>query len=169
MNDELRIKVQAFLDGELPEAEAREMAALLARDPEAAALHGELKNTRAALVDFERRIVVPEGREFYWSKIQREIERTEAAKARPEAEPVSIFKWLIRTLLPVTGLALLTVALFVMTRPAHLPTTPIALEVASVDSSTMTYRNYESGTTLVWLSYPAENELAGGDAAGRIN
>lgn len=169
MNDELRIKVQSFLDGELPEAEARKMAALLTHDPEAAALHGELKNTRAALVGFEKRIVVPEGREFYWSKIQREIERTEPMQTRPAVEPESISKWLIRRLLPITGLALLTVALFVMTRPVRLTTPLGALEVSSVDSSAMTYRNYESGTTLVWLSYPAENELATGNAAGRVN
>ena len=76
MNEELALKLQAFLDGELPEDEAREVSSLLARDADAAALHRELKNTRAAVVNFERPIQVPETREFYWSKISKEIERT---------------------------------------------------------------------------------------------
>ena len=82
MNEELPIKLQALLDGELPETEARAMLNLIARDAEAAALHTELKNTRQALAKFERPIQLPESREFYWSKIAREIERAE-----PQSEP----------------------------------------------------------------------------------
>ena len=33
-------------------------------------------------------------------------------------------------------------------------------ETALADPGAFTYRDYASGTTLVWLSYPAENELA---------
>jgi hypothetical protein len=34
------------------------------------------------------------------------------------------------------------------------------MEVALASGEAFTYRNYESGATLVWLSYPAENGLA---------
>lgn len=171
MNDELAIKIQAFLDGELPEPEAREISSLIASDADVAALHKELKHTRAALAGFEKRIVVPETRDFYWSKIQREIERHEAEHERPAAEPVSVFHWVRRALLPVTGLALLALVLFVsLRRQASQSATPAAaLEVASADASSMTYRDYESGVTLVWLSYPAENDLARDNPAGSIN
>jgi anti-sigma factor RsiW len=171
MNEELQIKVQAFLDGELSEAEAREISSLIASDADVAALHKELKQTRAALAGFEKRIVLPETREFYWSKIAREIERTEAAQERPTAEPVSIFHWLRRALVPAMGLAVLAVAMFFTLRPGRPAIAPAAggMEVASVDSSAMTYRNYESGATLVWLSYPAENGLAQDNPAGSIN
>ena len=172
MNDELAIKVQAFLDGELPEAAAREISSLIATDADIAALHKELKQTRAALAGFEKRIVVPETREFYWSKIQCEIERTETAQPRPVEETISAFQMIRRALLPVTGLAVLALVLFVSLRhgsPTRSPTPEVGLEVASVDASSMTYRDYESGVTLVWLSFPAENDLAHSGAAGSIN
>ena len=171
MNDELPIKVQAFLDGELSEAEAREISSLIAGDADVAALHKELKHTRAALAGFEKRVVVPETREFYWSRIRRGIERAEAAPERPAAGPVAFFHSLRRALISVTGLAVLALALLITLRPG--PPAALAMpggmEVASLDSSAMTYRNYESGATLVWLSYPAENELAHAAAAGRVN
>ena len=170
MNEELQIKVQAFLDGELSEAEAREIGSLIASDADVAALHKELKHTRAALAGFERRILVPETREFYWSKIEREIERTEAAQERPAAaEPVSIFHLLRRALVPVAAVAALAVAVFITLRPGQPVAVTGGMEVAAVDSGSMTYRNDESGATLVWLSFPAENGLAQDGAAGSIN
>ncbi|MFM2081322.1 MAG: hypothetical protein RL380_13 [Verrucomicrobiota bacterium] len=155
MNEELSFKLQAFLDGELPEAEAREVAALIARDPAAAALHTELKNTRAALAKFDQTITLPETREFYWSKVAREIRRTEP----PVEEQVrhSSKSFWRHALTFATGLAIVTIALFITTGP-RLPLAPEAVAAAN-DSGAMTFRNYESGTTLVWLSYPAENEV----------
>jgi anti-sigma factor RsiW len=163
MNEELSFKLQAFLDGELPEAEARDISALIARDADAAALHRELKHTRAALAGFEQRIVVPETREFYFSKIAREIERTERAPA--PAPDFSLLRWLRRALVPVAGVAALLLAVMLL-RPA--PGGGTQLEMAMNDASAMTYRNFESGTTLVWLSFPAENGLAQGDGAARV-
>jgi anti-sigma factor RsiW len=173
MNDELAIKVQAFLDGELPEAEAREISALIAGDADVAALHKELKNTRAALAGFEKRITLPETREFYWSKIQQDIERAAAAQERPASEPVSLFRWLRRALIPLAGFAALALVLVFTLKPAPTPT-PVSqaaqgMEVASDDSSAMTYRDYQTGTTLVWLSFPAENGLAGNEPAATLN
>ena len=43
MNEEQQLKLQAFVDGELPEAEARGVAAELARNSEATALLNELR------------------------------------------------------------------------------------------------------------------------------
>ena len=59
------------------------MANWLARDREAAALLEELRNTRAALAGFEAEVRLPESREFFWSKIEREIQRLEAPAPRP--------------------------------------------------------------------------------------
>ena len=65
------------------------MAALVARDAEAADLVAELRNTRRALAGFEPGLKVPESREFYWSKIERAIERQE-----PAPEPAEAFLFL---------------------------------------------------------------------------
>ena len=78
---ETQLKLQAFLDGELPEDEARTIAARVAQDPEATDLLAELRNTRQALSLFEEGPKLPESREFYWSKIQRAIEQLEPAPA----------------------------------------------------------------------------------------
>jgi anti-sigma factor RsiW len=155
MDKEQQLKLQAFFDDELSEKEAREVANWLARDSEAAALHAELRRTRQALADFEADTKLPESREFYWSKIQRDILRGEPPE--PSVVPVSFFALLRRAFMPATVLAALVIAvMIVLDRP---PATA-DLETAAADAGALTYRDYESGTTLVWLSYPAENGLA---------
>src|ERR1700761_7589383 len=101
MTEEQQLKLQAFLDGELPEKDTREVAAWLAGDADATALLGELRNTRKALADYEPALKVPESREFYWSKIKREIERSTPVEA--PAKGPSLFASWRRILLPLGG------------------------------------------------------------------
>src|SRR5688572_33144271 len=77
MKRDLALKYQAFVDGELSEEEARAITQALESDPEAQALVGELRATKAAFAGNEPELVVPESREFYWNKIQQGIERLE--------------------------------------------------------------------------------------------
>jgi anti-sigma factor RsiW len=151
MDYEAQLKLQAYLDGELPEAEARHVADWLAQDAEAAALLAELSQTHEALAGFERDVRLPESRDFYWSKIRREIQRSE----RPARAPL-IAPWL-RWLVPATAGALVAVA--VLRGHSDVPTT----EVADRDTSAFTYRDYDTGATLIWLSFPSENEVAEND------
>lgn len=151
--NEQELKLQAYFDGELPPAEAREIANLLARDAEAVALIKSLKATRQALSSFETGIKVPETREFYWSKIRREIERAETP--RPQPAKTGVFSLLRRMLVPAAGVAMLAIAAMFVTRGGS---RPMEFETASADSKAFTYRDYSAGTTLVWLSYPAERE-----------
>jgi anti-sigma factor RsiW len=156
-DQEQQLKLQAFFDGELSEPEAREVANRLARDPAAAALHAELRNTRQALAGFEATIKLPESREFYWSKIQRDILRAEPPALESEGVSLSFLQLLRRSLMPAAVLATLVMAVIIAV--GRTPATA-DLETAASDAGAMTYRNYESGTTLVWLSFPAENGLA---------
>jgi anti-sigma factor RsiW len=165
MDWEAQLKLQAFLDGELPEAEAREMADKLAREPESAALAAELRQTGALLAGFEEGIRLPESREFFWSKIEREIARPEKAAPAPPAT-----LWMARLrrfLVPATAMALLAIAGFVATRQSGSPFLlgGAETETALADPGAFTYHDYASGTTLVWLSYPADNELADDEEA----
>lgn len=162
MDQETQLKLQAFLDGELPEAEQREIASLVARDKEAADLLTEFRHTRQALSGFERDIRLPESREFYWSKINRQIEALEPRKAQPVE--VSIWARLRQLLVPATALALVTIAGFVATRSMNVD--PISGETALEDSGALTYRDYSAQATLVWLSYPAQNEIAQNNSVG---
>ena len=154
MTNDRQIKLQAFLDGELPESEAREMAAWIGRDPEAAGLLAELRHTRRAVAGFDDERKLPETREFFWSKIEREIDRLESNSPAEAAKS----GWWHRFLVPlgaVAGLAL--VVMVAGLRFGLFPSGPVPeTETATADAGTFTYHDYQNGTTLVWLSYPAE-------------
>lgn len=161
MNKERQLKVQALLDGELADKEAGEVAAWVARDPEAAALLAELRHTNRVLSDSELAIKLPEAREFYWSKIEREIR-----KLATDSEPAPAIPFLVRLrrlLVPAAAVAALAViATFVSLRsgtpgPALAPS---QTQMTVADASAFTYQDFANGTTLVWVSYPAESEFA---------
>jgi anti-sigma factor RsiW len=161
MDTQEQLKLQAYVDGELPESETRQVAEWLARDPEAKALHGELLRTRQVLSGFEAEIRLPETREFYWSKIQREIQRQEQPRPEPVAAPSWLAVWR-RLLVPSSGLALLALAGLLM-----IPWSPVHFAETSLeDSQAFTYHDYTAGMTLVWLSYPAKQEIADEDEFG---
>jgi len=104
MNTELMLKLQAWVDGELPASESARIAELVRSDTAAGALAAELRMTRGFLAGNEPEVKLPESRDFHWSKIQRAIERAEAEPAARESLP-----WLIslrRFLVPVSGVSL---------------------------------------------------------------
>ena len=156
MTEEQQLKLQTFLDGELPEDEARAVASWIAQDAEATALVAELRHTRKALKESQPAVLrVPESREFYWSKIQRQINRLEQEPA-PKAER-SWLGWIRRFAAAGTVGAAMVLALWLGLR---MDTTQQAVAAASemtvADSGAFTYRDYASGTTLIWVSYPAD-------------
>ncbi len=157
MNRDLQLKLQAYFDGELPAREVREVEAALALDAEARALVAEWKQTRIALAAFEDGLKLPESREFYWSKIQRAI----ALAERPEPTRVHV-PWFLawrRWLVPAGAVAAVTIAaLLAITEWAPAPNAEMKSSIA--DAGAFVYRDYANGTTLVWLSYPAENGSA---------
>jgi anti-sigma factor RsiW len=156
MNEELALKLQAYADGEVSDREARETADLLAKNADARALLAELQSTSDALAGFEAEIKLPESREFYWSKIEREIQRLEKAERLRSGS--SLFRAWRRFFVSAGALAALAIAgLLVFSQPRS----PRAAETESAfaDSNAFTYHDYAAGTTLVWLTYPAENEF----------
>lgn len=105
MNLEQELKLQAWVDGELSEREAREMSALAEADPTARALAGELRIAKSFLAGNEPEVKLPESREFYWSKIQREIESADKATAAQAPQLSWVQAWR-RMLAPLSGVAL---------------------------------------------------------------
>src|SRR5262245_850599 len=167
MDYEAQLKLQAYLDGELPEKEAREVANWLAKDKEAVALHAELRNTRQALAGFEVGRELPESREFFWSKIEREIQRVEQhAPARRQPSMFANWRGLLRA---ATGVAVVALVAVVANRElGFVGGRGPELEAALTDSDTFTYRDYKAGATLVWMSYPADEEVADPEAIGTL-
>ena len=174
MNLEQQLKLQAFLDGELPEREAREILAWTQRDSAAGALLAELKNTRAAMAKAEPQLSLPESREFFWSKIEREIQRREPQAA--SAPKVSVFTMLRRFLLPASAVATLVIA--GMIASFNFPKTAVqtvadddtpSVETTLANSDVTTYRDASEGTTLVWFSSPADDGPANNQSPSAIN
>lgn len=160
MNIELQLKLQAYIDGELSDAETCELLGRLDGDEQASALLTELKNTRAAIRAGEPEQRLPESRDFYWSKIRREIEREEMLSSRVEHVP-----WLqrfVRYLLPAASAVLLLVLGFLTVHQEGNASVSTAyqLESAVPGADAFTYVDEEEGTTLIWFSYPVENEFA---------
>ena len=157
MDFDAQLKLQAYLDGELPESEAREVAKLLARDQEAVLLLGELRNTRQSLKGADTIVELPESREFFWSKISREIERLDRPQPVQQKRPF-IFR-LQRFLVPVTGA--LAVAVFLgITLFGNSGTVLGETELATEDMGAITFRSESEGMTTVWLYDRGDSELS---------
>jgi len=157
MDFDVQLKLQAYLDGELPESEAREVAKLLAQDQHAVRLLGELRNTRQALKGAEAIVQLPESREFYWSKISREIDRLDQPQPVQQKRPF-IFR-LQRFLVPVSGA--LAVAVFLgITLFGNSGTVLGETELATEDMGAITFRSQSEGMTTVWLYDRGDSELS---------
>lgn len=169
MKQDLELKLQAYLDGELPPGEAKVVANMVAQDADARALLAELTNTRSALAGFESEIKLPETREFYWSKIARDIQRQDLSVSKHP--PASIFTFLRRLAVPSGVMVTLLMGLLVVKQQLGIDRgfTVVETDTAQADAGTFTYRDFASGTTLVWLSYPAENEFAEAVSADTIS
>lgn len=161
MKEDIELKLQAYLDGELPAGEAKAVTELLASDGEARGLLAELTNTRNVVAAHEADIKVPANREFYWSGIRREIERHERPVPTPGPQ-LSFFATIRRMLVPASGVAAVLLAVMLAGHQFYSSegTVRVETETTFEDSGAFTYRDYASGTTLVWVDYPAENEFA---------
>jgi anti-sigma factor RsiW len=167
MTEEQQLKLQAFLDGELPEEDAREVADWVARDAEATDLLGELRNTRKALADFEPELKLPESREFYWSKIQREIQRVEPIPV--PAKSASVFALLRRVFVPLGAVAVAAIAgVLAFQQFGGHGTYPTQVNAMLADVGAFTYRDQAQGMTVIWLPYPAEKKLADNPSADTL-
>ena len=169
MKQDLQLNLQAYLDGELSSGEAKAVADLVAQDADTRALLAELTNTRSDLAGFESEIKLPETREFYWSKIARDIQRQDMSP--PKRSPASILTLLRRLAVPSGVMATLLMGVLVVKQQLGIDPrfTIVENDTAQADAGTFTYRDFASGTTLVWLSYPVENEFAESGASDTIS
>ena len=156
INYETQLKLQAYLDGELSAGEAKAIADLLASEPGAQALYQELRIARSLLSGNELERKLPESREFYWSKIQRQIERVESTLTDGVAEPEAP-RWWTRFLAPVGVLAGLTIFVVVALRSPEGGRSFLALddsheiETPLEETSSFSFRSEAAAMTVVWV------------------
>jgi hypothetical protein len=161
MNDEVAIKIQAWVDGELSAWHGRGIAKSIERDAEAKALATELRQIKAALTTNEMTVAVLELREFYWNKIRLQIEREEAASQKrvspaPAWNPMAIFR---RVALPLAGVAV-ACAVAVLSVDQFSAQGSDEVSATSDEMSALTFHDQSAGMTVVWLQ---DNDQAATD------
>ena len=110
MNYEKKIKVQAWVDGQMPAHEAARVADWVETDSEARELAEELRSVKVLLQIGEKPVKVEDSREFYWAQIARRIDSKDTTE--PKAEVVGSttwIEWCQQWLVPVGGLAAIVV------------------------------------------------------------
>jgi anti-sigma factor RsiW len=167
MNHELELKLQAYLDGELSDREARRVADWIAGDKEAQALLAEFRTTRSFLAGNEPVVEVPESREFYWSKIQREILRAEQAEATAAASTGVRSWWLAWRRLLAPSAAVAAVALLTLAGLKFLPSQGsddfrhlAEVENLSEDTGSFSFRSQSENMFVVWIYNKDQAETA---------
>ena len=150
MNEETQFKLQACLDGELSEREARKVSLQLKEDAHAFALFDELQMTKSILRENEPELKLPETREFYWSKIQREVERTSR-----ETAPRPTVQWWKPAYIRfagalAAGCALLTIS-FIAFNGQHRTHAMEEVEGTTDEMGSITFQSDKDGMTVVYL------------------
>jgi len=157
MNQESKLKLQAYLDDELSGRELRKVTAWLEDDADARALRAELQGIKNVLRANEPELALPESREFYWSKVERAIRQA------PREPAVSGFltgypQW-FRIFATAVATALLLVAAVSVLRLATAPSTLTymhEIETPLEDMSAISFHSQSAGMTVVWVQ-TAEN------------
>lgn len=141
------LRLQAWMDGQLT-GDAAAAAEALARTPEGGRVLAGLRQAREQAHAAAAEWPLPETREFFWSKVRRDIEALDRAPA-PAARP----GWL-RWLVPAGAAAAL--AVFFLVRPPAAPA-PAGLAGQRLDAPlddmrAMVFHSQSDGVTVVWVA-----------------
>ena len=157
MNEnEIQLKVQALVDGELTGREAEELLSRLESDAGLKALHTRLTVVRGLMVDAELPRTLPESGDFHWSQISKAIEREERQTKRL-ARPASGAKRLLRWMVPMAGAACLLLLLTLQQTTQPYLSISLGsdheLELSIEDLDVMTFNTGDDNMSVVWLDY----------------
>ncbi len=155
MNMDVGIRLQAYLDGELTGREAQQVTSLIESNAEARAVFEELQQTRSWLKGNEPEFRLPESREFFWSKIEREIERLQVGPS-PSRVPTwaLFFRRHLRALGGVTVAAALVVFAAIQMNVVSPGGLLEEIDNPLEDVGTFSFRSESQNMTLVWISNP---------------
>jgi anti-sigma factor RsiW len=140
------------LDGELPPGETKAVADLLEGDAEARTIFQELTATKSLLSQNELDLPLPETREFYWSKIRRDIEREQQTQTARWKSNVLVGR--MRFFVPAGALAALAVLVAIAVRNQDGGQTLLAsheIETPLEETSSFSFRSEAAAMTVVWV------------------
>jgi len=151
--NEIELKIQALVDGELTESEAEQMRECMDNDVRLQILYAQLIQTKDLISKYEMPRVLPESGDFYWAKIAQEIGTGEPANQGSNNSLV--IKWLFRRLAPLFGIA--TIALLITLQQPSMPDLGIEIksdhELLSDGIEVMTFNSVDDSVSIVWLDY----------------
>ncbi len=157
------LKLQAYVDGELPDREARAMAESLKRDERQRALHDGLRSIKSLLREHEPEHAVPETREFYWLQIRRGIAVEPVRRATAAGWLSGWLRWLV----PVGATALLCVYWLWPTEGRSGSTAGLLvgheIETPLVETTSFAFRSESAAMTVVWVETRGLHNLASGE------
>lgn len=153
MTQETELKIQSLLDGELAEAEKRQVEALVRLDAQAATLFRELTATRKTLVGNELARPLPESGDFHWSQIRRQIAAQAGARPRPAGQLDPWFRSWPRFVIPAAGAAVVAILLAVTQYhpPVEVTYQPHDVELPLREMSAITFHSQSANMTVVWV------------------
>ncbi len=152
LTEQQMLAIQADVDGELAPRERSEVQALLAASAVARAFRDRISGAREVIRRGEPTRGVPEGRDFYWSQIRRQIEAAE--RLGPTSTPRRAVPAWLRWLgwgSPVLGAAAVA---WVMMRPDGrfgLETAAL-IEGSQLEASGLVFRSEYDGVTIHWIN-----------------
>ncbi len=160
MKLESELNLQSYLDGELSNRQARKTAAWIAGDQAAQQLLTELTMAKTAVCSGELEIKLPETREFYWSKIEREILRPQPIQPKQRLGFLTAWR---RFLVPLAGAAMvtfLTIYTFKIYDGAEDPQRHLAVvENLSEHTGAYSFRSQSEKMFVVWVYNRSEEAI----------
>jgi hypothetical protein len=161
MKHEDKLRIQAWMDGELAPKEAAQIATLIEENPEALALSEELRMVENALHFGEKSEILDDSRDFYWSQIERQIDTGEPLP-EPYVGPVTASTNLLRWVVPVGSLGAIVILMmnFGAMSPQPQPSVPGIISDAPV---------FATPTGLTESASGREEESTGTSGMGVIN
>jgi anti-sigma-K factor RskA len=135
----------------LSESEARRVARSLETDADARALVAELRNSKTMLIGNEPEVNLPESREFYWGKIQRQIEclEREPADATMGRWQAMLAGWR-RFVAPLAGVAVITFLAMVTVRFYNPEPVDYLAEIENLSEESTAYSFRSGNMFVVW-------------------
>lgn len=159
LTEQQMLAIQAEVDGQLESQQRFEVQALIAANGAAGVFRDSIAGTRAVIRRGEPTRVVPGNRDFYWSKIRRQIEsagRTDESAEKmksvtaPDGRGALWSRW-IGWGLPALGAA--AVVLVMMRSDDRTDAENVALiEGSQLEASGQVFRSEHDGVTIHWIN-----------------
>jgi anti-sigma factor RsiW len=156
MTHESALRIQAYLDDELTASEREQLSAWIREDAEAKALYEALAATTELVAENEPEYKLNESREFYWSKIERQIQaQAPLAPPRPRLS-LGWRLWWPRLAVSCAAAGLLAALIISSSRPGS-PANYYVQEVEAPENMmTITFHSESANMTVVWVQSPED-------------